>query len=838
MEIGLVKKVNIEEEMQHSYLDYAMSVIVSRAIPDARDGLKPVQRRILFAMHDMGIGPGSLHKKSARIVGEVLGKYHPHGDMAVYEAMARMAQDFSLRYPLVDGQGNFGSIDGDPPAAMRYTEAKLFPLATEILADIDKNTVRFLNNFDESMQEPEVLPAAFPNLLVNGSSGIAVGMATNIPPHNLGEILDAMNFLLGKWDHLDDINIEDLMHYVKGPDYPTGGIILQEGEEHDLINAYATGRGRALVRGRVQVEEMGRGRDRIIITELPYMTNKSSLVERIAELAREGGLEGIADLRDESDRQGMRIVIELKQGADTNNILRELYKRTPLQTTISINMLALVGGEPRLMTLKQGLRVYLEHRLEVVKRRSEYELSRAKARQHILEGLRIAINNIDEIINIIRNSSDTEDAKKRLIKKYKLSDIQVHAILDMPLRKLASLERKKIEIEYKELLKTIKELESLLHSFNKMRDKVSEELLIIREKYSDKRRTQIVYLKPGESSKELLTTKALTPAHTVWIGITSDGIIARVTPENLNRVSGKQSPILIIKTNTHHTAYIVDSSGHTAAISVEAIPEVEKISDGIKLEKVSPLVNEAKLAGIFTIPQRDEIVGERFIMTISRMGMVKKSSINDLPGASSQGFNLSKVNSNDEITSVLLLAENNELIMTTAMGMAIRFNGDEVRSMGLAAVGVNGIKLGDEDFVIGAESVNFDKFIGIIANDGTAWRVPVKDFPIQGRYGQGVIACRLKSKSNIAAILVGKNNQTGLINYQRSVSKNLRMDDIPEQKRSTVGKLVFDLKENDFIKSVTPIRDSLSYWSEKLNEKIPAKRNKKNDLIKNKKHSI
>ncbi|HWQ46404.1 MAG TPA: DNA gyrase subunit A, partial [Longilinea sp.] len=410
MEIGLVHKVNIDTEMQQSYLDYAMSVIVSRALPDARDGLKPVQRRILYSMYDMGLRPDTPFKKSARIVGDVLGKYHPHGDMAVYEAMARLAQDFSMRYRLVDGQGNFGSVDGDPPAAMRYTEARMTNFAMEILSQIDRRTVDFSRNFDDTLNEPTVLPAAIPNLLVNGASGIAVGMATNIPPHNLGEVIDALTYMLKEWEHLDDIPVENLMRYIKGPDFPTGGIILQESDQQELLSAYATGKGRILLRGSVHSEEMGRGRSRLIINELPYMTNKSTLIERIAELVREGRLEGVADLRDESDRQGMRIVLDLKQGADGDSILRDLFHHTPLESTIGINLLALVDNQPRLLTLKQALRVYIEHRIEVIRRRSEYDLEKTKARAHILEGLRIAIKNLDDIIKLIRNSPDTETA--------------------------------------------------------------------------------------------------------------------------------------------------------------------------------------------------------------------------------------------------------------------------------------------------------------------------------------------------------------------------------------------------------------------------------------------
>src|SRR5512134_2095528 len=492
MEVGLVSKVNIDDEMQQAYLDYAMSVIVARALPDARDGLKPVHRRILFAMHDMGIGPSSAYKKSARIVGEVLGKYHPHGDMAVYEAMARMAQDFSMRCLLVDGQGNFGSVDGDPPAAMRYTEARLAPPALDILADINKETVDFSANFDDTLTEPDVLPSAIPNLLVNGATGIAVGMATSIPPHNLSEVVDALVYMLQKWEKLDDIDVETLMEFIQGPDFPTGGVILQEKGEESIEAAYGTGRGRITVQAKAHVEESERGRSRIIVTELPYMVNKSSLIERIADLAREGYFEGLSDLRDESDRHGMRIVLEVSKTADPEVILRDLYKRTPMQTTFSINLLALVDGEPRTLTLKQALRVYVEHRLMVIKRRAEFDLERARQRAHILEGYLVALKNLDEVINIIRGAADVDVARAKLMKRYKLSELQANAILDLQLRRLAALERKKIDTEYREVTAQIKDLESLLKSPKKMRGVVADELLQVKERYGDRRRTQII----------------------------------------------------------------------------------------------------------------------------------------------------------------------------------------------------------------------------------------------------------------------------------------------------------------------------------------------------------
>ena len=492
MELGLIRKIDIDTEMQQSYLDYAMSVIVARALPDARDGLKPVQRRILYAMYDMGIRSDTAYKKSARIVGEVLGKYHPHGDSAVYEAMARMAQDFSMRTLLVDGQGNFGSVDGDPPAAMRYTEARLTSAALDILFDLNKDTVDFNSNFDDTLTEPGVLPAALPNLLVNGATGIAVGMATSIPPHNLAEVIDALVYMLEKYEKLDDIDVETLMEFIQGPDFPTGGLIIQEKDEDGIEAAYGSGRGRVTVQAKAHVEEMERGKNRIIVTELPYMVNKSSLIERIADLAREGYLEGLSDLRDESDRHGMRIVLEMTKNADPEVILRDLYKRTPMQTTFSINLLALVDGEPRTLTLKQALRVYIEHRLTVIKRRAEFDLEKAKQRAHILEGYLVALKNLDEVINIIRTASDVETARGKLMKRFKLTELQATAILDMQLRRLAALERKKIETEYREVTATIKDLENLLKSPKRMRGVVADELLKVKDQYGDRRRTQIV----------------------------------------------------------------------------------------------------------------------------------------------------------------------------------------------------------------------------------------------------------------------------------------------------------------------------------------------------------
>src|SRR5512136_1505963 len=487
-EIGQIQSIDIEHQMRGAYLDYAMSVITARALPDARDGLKPVHRRILYAMHDMGIHANSAYKKSARIVGEVLGKYHPHGDMAVYDAMARMAQDFSLRYLLVDGQGNFGSVDGDAPAAMRYTEARLTRMAGDLLADLEKETVNFVDNFDGTLKEPEVLPALLPNFLLNGSTGIAVGMATNVPPHNLRELAAAINHLIDNYDNIDEIGVDELMHFVKGPDFPTGGIIVGVAGIHA---AYGEGRGRIVVRGAAQVEEMGSHRQRIVITELPYQVNKATLIERIAELAREGRLDAISDLRDESDRRGMSIVIELKRNAQPKKVLNQLYKYTALQSTFGVQMMALVDGEPKLLRLKPALQIFIEHRRVVITRRSEFELRKARARAHILEGLLIALANLDAVIRTIRESPDADTAKTRLMERFKLSELQAQAILDMQLRRLAALERQKIEDEHKETLATIAYLEDLLASPKKILGLVQTDLNAMAEKYGDDRRTQI-----------------------------------------------------------------------------------------------------------------------------------------------------------------------------------------------------------------------------------------------------------------------------------------------------------------------------------------------------------
>ena len=806
MELGIVKKIDIDTEMQQSYLDYAMSVIVARALPDARDGLKPVQRRILYAMYDMGIRADTAYKKSARIVGEVLGKYHPHGDSAVYEAMARMAQDFSLRTLLVDGQGNFGSVDGDPPAAMRYTEARLTSAALDILFDLNKNTVDYNPNFDDTLEEPGVLPAAIPNLLVNGATGIAVGMATSIPPHNLGEIVDALVFMLKNWEKLDDIDVEQLMKFVQGPDFPTGGLIIQEKGEDVIEAAYGSGRGKITVQAKAHVEEMERGKSRIIVTELPYQVNKSSLIERIAELARDGHLDGLSDLRDESDRQGMRIVLEMTKNANPDLVLRTLYKRTPMQSTFSINLLALVNGEPRTLTLKQALRVYVEHRLTVVKRRATYDLEKAKARAHILEGYMTALKNLDEIIKIIRAASDVEAARSKLMKRYKLTELQATAILDMQLRRLAALERKKIETEYKEVTAVIKELTKLLKSPKLMRSLVSDELLKVQAAYADKRRTQIVSVEEGsKATGKAFTTQDLLPQQTVWVGVTDNGIVSRTSDDKQPKHSGNDAPRFLVKASTTDTIYFVSNKGKAAAVAAHLIPETKKMSQGSAYYKIAPLSETDALAAVFALPSSKSALGEETcLLTVTRFGMVKKTLISELPGPSSQTFTMVRVNEGDRLGWVGLTdGKKKDIMLFISSGKAIRFKEDDVRPMGLVAAGVNGMKLEEKDEVVGMEILPAEGDLFLLSNEGKAKRVDQKEFPTQGRYGKGVVAWDLPGKATVTAVVSGKANHVATIHMSKGAAKSTRLDAAGIRKRAaSKGDLVVEVKPGETITGI------------------------------------
>ncbi len=806
MELGLVKRIDIDQEMQQAYLDYAMSVIVSRALPDARDGLKPVRRRILYAMYDMGLRSDSAYKKSARIVGEVLGKYHPHGDSAVYEAMARMAQDFSVRTLLVDGQGNFGSIDGDPPAAMRYTEARLADPAIDILTDIGKNTVDFDSNFDDTLMEPTVLPAAIPNLLVNGATGIAVGMSTSIPPHNLGEVVDALVYMLQHWEKLDDLSIGQLMNFVKGPDFPTGGVVIQEKDKDTLEAAYGSGRGRVTIQAKVHIEEMERSKSRLIISELPYMVNKSTLIERIANLARDNVIEGLTDLRDESDRHGMRIVIELTKNVEPQQVLEKLYKRTPMQSTFSIILLALVDGEPRMLSLKQALRVYLEHRLEVIRRRAEFDLDKARKRAHILEGYRIALKNLDEVIKLIRNAPDVNAARQKLMRRFKLTEIQANAILEMQLRRLAALERKKIDMEYKEVQADIKTLEGLIKSPRKMRSVVADELIEVKADYGDHRRTQIISLEQGVAAAPL-TASQLLPEESVWVGITADGLVSRTRDvKKAPRPSGNDAPRWLVKANTTDTLYLVSRSGNTAAIAVHTLPQADRLGGGTAWYKLSPLRESDDLAAAFSLPaDRSTLPEETYVFTVSRGGMVKKSLASELPGPSAGTFTLVKANSGDSIRWVMLTDGTKDIVLAISSGYAIRFNEGDVRPMGLVAAGVNGVKLGVGDEVTGAEVMPDKKEnVFLITSDGKAKRVPVSDFPTQGRYGRGVIGWSLPKGVTLAGLATGKPNHIATVHLLKMAPKSTRLDAGPIRKRAAVrGDQAVDVRPGDTVTFVT-----------------------------------
>jgi DNA gyrase subunit A len=752
MEIGTVRQIDINQEMKSAYLDYAMSVIVSRALPDVRDGLKPVHRRILYAMHDMGLRPDKPYKKSARIVGEVLGKYHPHSDAAVYEAMARMAQDFSLRYVLVDGQGNFGSIDGDNPAAMRYTEARTAGIAEEILADIDKETVDFVPNFDDTLKEPVVLPAILPNLLVNGASGIAVGMTTNIPPHNLGEVIDALVFLIDNYKKMDDVTVEDLTRFIQGPDFPTGGIVYRyageddDGDRLDLVrNAYALGRGRLTVQANVHIEEMSRNRSRIVVSELPYQVNKTRLIERIADLVRDGKVEGITDLRDESDRQGMRICIELTRTVEPREIMRQLFKLTPMQTTFSLAMLALVDGEPRLLPLKRVLVHYLNHRQEIITRRSRYLLEKAKLRAHILEGLLRALDFIDEVIDTIRRSRTADTARANLMKRFRLTEIQAQAILDMPLRRLAGLERRKIADEYQQKLREIKYLESLLRSPTKIRKVIREDLLALKEKYGDVRRTRIVDREMGHH-----TARDLVEVEDVLVTLWQDGQLCRTA--KAPRVSSKAVPVAQVWGNTRDDVVFFTASGQAVMIPLHQLPADQDtpVSSLTGLDRSETLVS----ALVLPHPPEGKEPPKTYLTLVSQGGRIKRVTLEDLATASRGAVTAMKVEEGDRLAWVEETHGQDEILLVTRQGKAIRFSEEDVRPMGLSAAGVLAIRLGKDDAVVGMGIARDGAFAVLFTEQGYAKRTAIKSFPTQKRYGGGVQATKLTSRTGRLAVAV------------------------------------------------------------------------------------
>ncbi len=810
MDIGLVRQVDIESEMRAAYLDYAMSVIVARALPDARDGLKPVHRRVLYAMYDMGLRPTSPYKKSARIVGEVLGKYHPHGDAAVYETMARMAQDFSMRYPLVDGQGNFGSIDGDSPAAMRYTEARLARIAEEMLVDIDKDTVDWVENFDASLQEPQVLPARLPNLLLNGSSGIAVGMATNIPPHNLGEICDAIAYLVDHYQDYENIAVADLMQFVKGPDFPTGGLILgREGIEQ----AYGTGKGRIVMRAIARIEEASGGRYRIVVTEIPYQVNKALLVERIAELVREDKIKDIADLRDESDRHGLSIVIELKRGAQPNAVLNQLYKYTSLQTTFGVNMLALVDGEPRVLSLKRALQVYVEHRRQVVTRRSQFELNRARQRAHILEGLLIALDNLDQVIETIRQSPDANTARDRLMAQFTLSEVQAQAILDMQLRRLAALERQKLEEEYALMQQTITSLQGLLSDASKILSVIRQEVLELKERHGDARRTQIVV-----DAAEELAEEDLVAHEEVLISITRRGYVKRV-PVNTYRAQSRggrgvtgmatreeDAVQLLFTASTLETILYFTNRGKVFAEKAYRVPDSSRVGKGIPLVNLINIAPDERVTAVVALPTLN-LSG--YLTMLTRRGRIKRTSLAEFASVRSGGLIAISLDEGDELGWVQRTYENDKLIMVTQRGMASRLAVSDVRPMGRQAAGVLAMRLDEDDVIAGVDLARDGCDVLVVTAYGYAKRTPVIEYPLQRRPSRGVLTIGRNALVRTGPIVnlcaVNEQDEVALISAEGMVLR-LPVAQIARQRRYTQGTIAMRLREGDTVAAVALIK--------------------------------
>jgi DNA gyrase subunit A len=795
--------VDIEEEMKGSYIDYSMSVIVSRALPDVRDGLKPVHRRVLFGMRELGLASNRGYKKCARIVGEVLGKYHPHGDAAVYDTMVRMAQDFSMRYPLVDGQGNFGSIDGDSPAAMRYTEARLAPISEEILRDLEKDTVDFVPNFDESLKEPTVMPSVVPNLLVNGASGIAVGMATNIPPHNLGEVIDGLIALIKD----SGLTNEKLMKYIKAPDFPTGGIIYG----YDGVkSAYTTGRGRIIVRARANIETHKGDRKNIIITEIPYYVNKSTLIERIADLVRTRKIEDITDIRDESDRDGMRIVVTLKRDAMPEVILNNLFKHTQMQQTFGVIMLALVDGRPKVLTLKEMMELFLKHRNEVVVRRSKYELDQAEKRAHILEGYIIALDNIDAIIQLIKKARDVESAKKGLMKKFKLSEIQAKAILDMRLQRLTGLERKKIEEEYRDTIKTIERLKAILASKQLQMEIIREELTEIKRKYADERRTEII------KDYEELSIEDMIAEEDVVITITHNGFIKRFPVSGYRRQSRGGRGVTAATTreddfvehmfiaSTHHHVLFFSDKGKCYGLKVHEIPEGGRASRG---RSIAHLLDKDQGEYITSFVSVKEFSESQYVIMVSEQGLIKKSNLSLFGNPRKSGIIAITLKRGDRLKDVRLTDGKHDIIIGTWNGMANRFNEDQIRDMGRTAAGVRGIKLGKGDRVIGMVSLRRAGTTILVATvRGYGKRSELDEYRVTRRGGKGIRTVKVTEKTgNMVAIREATEMDDIVIVTQKGMTIRQHVKDIRLAGRNTQGVRLIKLGADDVISDVAVV---------------------------------
>lgn len=799
---GKIVPVKIEDEMRKSYINYAMSVIVERALPDVRDGLKPVQRRILFGMSDLALRHDRPHKKSARIVGEVMGKYHPHGDSAIYDAMVRMAQPFNYRYMLVDGHGNFGSVDGDPPAAMRYTEARMSRLATEMLRDIDKDTVDFVPNFDETLDQPSVMPSRFPNLLVNGAAGIAVGMATNIPPHNLTEIINGLLMLMDN----PDVTIKELSTVIKGPDFPTGGLILgREG----IKEAYETGRGKVYVRAKSQIEQMTNGKQRIIITELPYMVNKSRLVEKIAALVRDKKVEGMTDLRDESDKGGMRVVIEVRKDVSARVILNQLYKHTQLQDTFGVINLALVDNEPKVLTLKEMLHHYVEHQKDIIIRRCKHDLKKAELDAHIRAGLLIALDHIDEIIHIIRSSRNDQKAKETLMERFELTERQTIAILDMQLRRLTGLEKEKIEAEYAELLKQIEELRTILGDIRLVYDIVKTELIEIRDTFGDKRRTMIVHDDSNLNDEDLIAEEDIV------VTLTHQGYIKRLPVDTyrsqrrggrgITAINNKGDDFVeqLFVSSTHNYILFFTNRGRVYRLKGHEIPEAGRNARGIAVINLVDLNPGERIETVIPI---SEYADDIYLTMATRNGTVKKSVLSEYDSNRSGGLICITLVDDDELTSVRLTDGTQELLLITKLGQAIRFPEEQVRAMGRSARGVRGINLASDDYVIGMEVVISDAELLVVTENGFGKRTPLAEYRITNRGGKGVKTLNRTEKTGCiaGARVVREHNEIMLISMD-GIMIRITIADISEQSRNTQGVTLMRLGERDKVVAAAQI---------------------------------
>ncbi|HVZ41462.1 MAG TPA: DNA gyrase subunit A [Candidatus Kapabacteria bacterium] len=795
--------VTLEEEMRSSYLDYSMSVIVSRALPDVRDGLKPVHRRVLYSMSELGLAPNRPYKKSARIVGETMGKYHPHGDSAIYDTLVRMAQDFSMRHMLVDGQGNFGSVDGDPPAAMRYTEARLTTIANEMLRDIDKNTVDFIPNFDDSLQQPSVLPANFPNLLVNGSSGIAVGMATNIPPHNLGEVVDGLVSMIDD----PNVTVDELMKHVKAPDFPTGGIIYGY---DGVAEAYRTGRGRVVMRAKVATEVLKSGKEQLVVSELPYQVNKATLIEKIADLVREKKLEDISNIRDESDRDGLRIVIELKRDAAPEVVMNNLYKHTSLQQTFGVIMLALVEGRPRILTLRDIMEQFLKHRNEVIVRRTQFDLDAAERRAHILEGYIIALDNIDEVIETIKKSRDVETAKQNLMKRFGLSEIQSKAILDMRLQRLTGLEREKIMQEYRETIELIERLRSILASKELQMRIIREELVELKSRYGDARRTDIIIDYRDFSIEELIAQEDMV------VTISHAGFIKRFPVSGYRRQQRGGKGVTGMQTreddfiehlfvgSTHHYLVFFTDRGRCFRLKIYEIPEAGRASKGRSLANLLPKEKEEKVTAILSVKSFDT---DESIIMVTEQGVVKKTQIRDFANIRSSGIIAINLNDGDSLVATRLTDGDNDIVIGTFLGMAVRFRESDVRDMGRGATGVRGVTLADGDHVIEMVAVKrADSNLLIVSQNGYGKRSQVSDFRLTKRGGKGVISMNTTDKTgNVVAMKEVGDADDIVVMTEKGMVIRQHIAEIRVLGRNTQGVRLIRMNEGDRITGVAVV---------------------------------